>query len=49
VVGASAKVTAGRTAAAARGAGGWGHAMKQLQDGADDTDFEEEGFEDILV
>ncbi len=45
--GASAKVGAGRTAAAAKGAGGWGHAAKQLQDGRDDTDFEEEGFEDI--
>jgi single-strand DNA-binding protein len=47
VAGASAKVRAGRTAAAAKGAGGWGHAAKQLQDGRDDTDFEEEGFEDI--
>jgi single-strand DNA-binding protein len=47
--GASAKVGAGRTAAAAaRGAGGWGLAAKQLHDdGADDTDFEKEGFEDI--
>ena len=44
--GASTKVRAGRTAAAAKGAGGWGHAAKQLQDGRDDTDFEEEGFED---
>jgi single-strand DNA-binding protein len=49
VVGASAKVTAGRTTAAARGAGGWGHAAKQLQDGRDDPDFEEEDFEDIPV
>jgi hypothetical protein len=49
VAGASAKVGAGRTAAAAaRGAGGWGLAAKQLHDdGADDTDFEKEGFEDI--
>src|SRR3712207_2496764 len=47
--GASAKVTAGRTTAAARGAGGWGHAAKQLQDGRDDPDFEEEDFEDIPV
>ena len=47
VVGASAKVRAGRTAPA-KGVGGWGHAMKQLHDdGADDTDLEEEGFEDI--
>jgi single-strand DNA-binding protein len=47
--GASAKVRAGRTAApAARGAGGWGLAAKQLHDdGADDTDLEEEDFEDI--
>jgi single-strand DNA-binding protein len=48
--GASAKVGAGRTAAAAaRGAGGWGLAAKQLHDddGADDTDFEKEGFEEI--
>ncbi len=51
VVGASAKVPEARTAAAARGAGGWGLAAKQLHDddGADDTDFEEEGFEDIPV
>jgi single-strand DNA-binding protein len=47
VVGASAKARAGRTAAAAKGAGGWGHAAKQLHDGADDTDFKEEDFEDI--
>jgi single-strand DNA-binding protein len=48
VVGASAKVPEARTAAAARGAGGWGHAAKQVHDdGADETDFEEEGFEDI--
>ena len=47
VAGASAKVRAGRTAAAAKGAGGWGHAAKQLQDGRDNTDLEEEGFEDI--
>src|SRR3712207_1293253 len=47
VAGASAKVRAGRTVAAAKGAGGWGHAAKQLQDGRDDTDTEEEGFEDI--
>ena len=48
VVGALAKVRAGRTAAAARGVGGWGPAMKQLHDdGADDTDLEEEGFQDI--
>src|SRR3712207_221504 len=47
VTGASAKVRAGKTAVAAKGAGGWGHAAKQLQDGRDDTDFEEEGFEDI--
>ncbi len=47
VTGASTKVRAGRTAAAAKGAGGWGHAAKQLQDGRDDTDLEEEGFEDI--
>ncbi len=49
VVGASAKVPEARTAAAARGAGGWGLlAAKQLHDdGADDTDFEEEDFEDI--
>ena len=46
VVGASAKVPAGSTAAA-RGAGGWGLAAKQWQDGADDTDFKEEDFEDI--
>jgi hypothetical protein len=46
VAGASAKVRAGTTAA--RGVDGWGHAMKQLHDdGADDTDFEEEGFEDL--
>jgi single-strand DNA-binding protein len=49
--GASAKVGARRTAAAAaRGAGGWGLlAAKQLHDddGADDTDFEKEGFEEI--
>jgi single-strand DNA-binding protein len=44
--GASAKVSAGRTAAA-RGAGGWGLAAKQLQDGRDNTDLEEEDFEDI--
>jgi hypothetical protein len=46
-VGTSAKVGAGRTAA--RGAGGWGLlAAKQLHDdGADDTDLEDEGFEDI--
>jgi single-strand DNA-binding protein len=38
--GASAKVRAGRTAApAARGAGGWGLAAKQLHDGAGDTDL----------
>jgi single-strand DNA-binding protein len=48
VAGASAKVSARRTAAAARGAGGWGLAAKQLHDdGADDTDFEKEGFEEI--
>jgi single-strand DNA-binding protein len=47
VAGASAKVRAGRTAAAAKGAGGWGHAAKQLQDGRDNTDLEEEGFEEI--
>jgi single-strand DNA-binding protein len=48
--GASAKVRAGRTAAAAvRGAGGWGLAAKQLHDGRDDTDLEEEDFEDIPV
>ena len=48
VVGASGKVRAGRTAAPARGAGGWGLAAKQLHDdGADDTNFEEEDFEDI--
>jgi len=47
VVGASAKAPAGTTATPARGAGGWGLAAKQLHDGADDTDFEEEGFEDI--
>jgi single stranded DNA-binding protein len=47
VVGASAKVRAGRTAPA-RGVGGWGHAMKQLHDdGADDADLEVEGFEEI--
>ncbi|MDQ5830571.1 MAG: single-stranded DNA-binding protein [Actinomycetota bacterium] len=47
MVGASAKVRAGRTAAA-RGAGGWGFAAKQLHDGgAVDTDLEVEGFEDI--
>jgi single-strand DNA-binding protein len=47
--GASAKVSARRTAAAAaRGAGGWGLAAKQVHDdGADDTDFEKEGFEEI--
>jgi single-strand DNA-binding protein len=47
--GASAKVGARRTAAAARGAGGWGLAAKQLHDddGADDTDFEKEDFEEI--
>ena len=46
--GASAKVSARRTAAAAKGTGGWGLAAKQLHDdGADDTDFEKEGFEDI--
>ncbi len=44
--GASAKVSAGSNGGAS-GAGGWGHAMKQLQDGADDTDLEKEGFEDI--
>ena len=47
VVGASAKVPEARTAAPARGVGGWGHAAKQLHDGADDTDFEEEGLEDL--
>jgi single-strand DNA-binding protein len=47
VAGASAKVSARRTAAAAKGAGGWGLAAKQLQDGGDDTDFEKEGFQDI--
>jgi single-strand DNA-binding protein len=47
VAGASAKVSARRTAAVARGAGGWGLAAKQLHDGADDTDFEKEGFEDL--
>src|SRR3712207_4260147 len=47
--GASAKVRAGRNAATAKGAGGWGHAAKQLQDGRDDPDFEEEDFEDIPV
>ncbi len=48
VAGASAKVAARRTtAAAARGAGGWGLAAKQLYDGRDDTDLEEEDFEDI--
>jgi single-strand DNA-binding protein len=46
VVGASAKVRAGRPAGA-RGAGGWGLAAKQLRDGADDTDFEKESFEEI--
>jgi hypothetical protein len=46
VVGASAKVRAGRTAAA-KGAGAWGLAAEQLRDGADDTDFEKEGFEEI--
>src|SRR3712207_9292741 len=48
-IGASAKVGAGRTAAAARGVGGWGLAAKQLHDddGADDTDFEKEDFEEI--
>src|SRR3712207_760312 len=48
--GASAKVGARRTAAPARGAGGWGLAAKQLHDdddGADDTDFEKEDFEEI--
>ena len=48
--GASAKVGAGRTAAPARGAGGWGLAAKQLHDdddGADDTDLEKEGFKEI--
>jgi single-strand DNA-binding protein len=50
VAGASDKVRAGRTAAAAaRGAGGWGLAAKQLHDGRDDTDLEEEDFEDIPV
>ena len=46
--GASAKVAARRTAAG-RGAGGWGLAAKQLHDddGADDTDFEKEGFEEV--
>src|SRR3712207_670820 len=41
VVGASDKVRAGKTAAAARGVGGWGLAAKQLHDddGADDTDL----------
>jgi single-strand DNA-binding protein len=40
VAGASAKVSARRTAAAARGAGGWGLAAKQLHDDrADDTDL----------
>ena len=48
MAGASAKVSAKRTAAAARGAGGWGLAAKQLHDdGADDTDLEEEGLEDL--
>ena len=49
VAGASDKVRAGRTAAAAaKGAGGWGYAAKQLHDdGADDTDLEEEDFQDI--
>ena len=48
--GASAKVAARRTAAAAaKGAGGWGLAAKQLRDGRDDTDLEEEDFEDIPV
>ena len=47
VVGASAKVPEARTAAAAKGAGGWGLAAKQLHDGADDTDLEEEGLEDL--
>jgi single-strand DNA-binding protein len=48
--GASDKVRAGRTAAAAaRGAGGWGLAAKQLHDGRDDTDLEEQDFEDIPV
>ena len=46
VTGASAKVRAGRPAGA-RGAGGWGLAAKQLRDGADDTDFEKESFEEI--
>jgi single-strand DNA-binding protein len=51
--GASAKVGAGRTAprtVPARGVGGWGLlAAKQLHDddGADDTDFEKEDFEEI--
>src|SRR3712207_846816 len=47
--GASAKVGARRTAAG-RGAGGWGVlAAKQLHDddGADDTGFEKEGFEEV--
>ncbi len=48
VVDASAKVTAGRTTAAAGGAGGWDLAAKQLHDdGADDADLKEEDFEDI--
>ena len=49
VVGASDKVRAGKIAATARGVGGWGLAAKQLHDddGADDTDLEEEDFEDI--
>ena len=47
VVGASAKVPEARTATAAKGAGGWGLAAKQLHDGADDTDLEEEGLEDL--
>jgi single-strand DNA-binding protein len=47
--GVSAKVAARRTAAAARGAGGWGLAAKQLHDDdrADDADFEKEGFEEV--
>jgi single-strand DNA-binding protein len=45
--GAPAKVGAGRTAPA-REVGGWGLAAKHLHDdGADDTDLEEEDFEDI--
>ena len=46
--GASAKDRAGRTTPT-KGVGGWGHAMKQLHDddGADDTDLEVEGFENI--